>query len=74
MALDQALAGIGQRRKEAKRLRDEERARAAPAHRLEMQERRRERARAKYQEKKADASRARRSDPRLGHRSGIGIP
>jgi hypothetical protein len=35
MALDQALERIGQRRKEAKRLRDEERTRAAPAHRFE---------------------------------------
>jgi hypothetical protein len=52
MALDQALRGIGQRREETKRLRDEER--AAPAHRLEMQERRRARARTKYREKKAE--------------------
>jgi hypothetical protein len=52
MALDQALENLRRPAKEAKRLRDEERARAAPAHRLEMQERRRARARAKYQEKK----------------------
>jgi hypothetical protein len=54
MALDNLLAGLGQQRKEAKRLRDEEGARAAPAHRLEMKERRRARARAKYQQKKAE--------------------
>ncbi|SRR5216683_607620 len=54
MALDQALQGIFDRRKDAKRLRDEERARAAPAHRLEMKERRRTRARAKYRQKKAE--------------------
>jgi hypothetical protein len=52
-ALDAALADLGRPAKEAKRLRDEERARAAPAHRLEMQERRRERARNRYREKKA---------------------
>jgi hypothetical protein len=53
-ALDQALEESGQRRKETKRLRDEERARAVPAHRLEMKERRRARARAKYQKQKAE--------------------
>jgi hypothetical protein len=61
-ALDQALEESGRRRKEAKQLRDEERARAAPSHRLEMQERRRTRARAKYREKKAE--RAKGADPR----------
>jgi hypothetical protein len=55
MALDRALEGLRRPAKEAKRLRDEERARAAPAHRLEMKERRRARARAKYQQKKAGA-------------------
>jgi hypothetical protein len=54
MALDQVLAGIGKRKKEAKRLRDEERARAAPARHLEMQEQRRARARAKYHKMKAE--------------------
>jgi antitoxin component of RelBE/YafQ-DinJ toxin-antitoxin module len=54
MRLKRALENLRLPAKEAKRLRDEERARAAPAHRLEMQERRRERARAKYREKKAD--------------------
>jgi hypothetical protein len=51
MALDRALDGIRDRRKNTKRLRDEERAREAPAHRLEMQERRRKRARNGYQQK-----------------------
>jgi hypothetical protein len=54
MVLDNALAGFGQRRKEAKRLRDDERAREAPAHRLEMKERRRTRARNRYHTKKAE--------------------
>lgn len=54
MRLERVLEDLSRPAKEAKRLRDEERARAAPAHRLEMQERRRERARAKYQEKKAE--------------------
>lgn len=54
MALDHALDGIRDRRKSAKLLRDEERARKAPAHRLEMQERRRARARNRYREKKAE--------------------
>jgi hypothetical protein len=53
-ALDQALEESGQRRKETKWLRDEERARAVPAHRLEMKERRRARARAKYHRTKAE--------------------
>jgi hypothetical protein len=52
MALDQALEDAADRRKNAQRLRDEERARAA--HRLDMQERRRARARAKYRQKKAE--------------------
>jgi hypothetical protein len=54
MRLDAALEGLRRPAKEAKRLRDEERARAAPAHRLKMQERRRARARAKYRQKKAE--------------------
>jgi hypothetical protein len=54
MALDDVLEELGRPAAEAKRLRDEERARAAPAHRYEMQERRRARARAKYREKKAE--------------------
>src|ERR1700722_2492842 len=53
-ALDQALEESGQRRKETKRLRDEERDRAVPARRLEMKERRRARARAKYQKQKVE--------------------
>lgn len=53
-ALDLALEKLGRPAREAKRLRDEERARTAPARRLEMLERRRVRARAKYQEKKAE--------------------
>jgi hypothetical protein len=53
-ALDKELHRLEQRRKESSRLRDEERARAAPAHRLEMLERRGVRARAKYREKKAE--------------------
>ena len=53
-ALDQALEESGRPAREAKRLRDEERARAVPAHRLEMKERRRARARAKYQKQKAE--------------------
>ncbi|WFU37338.1 hypothetical protein QA640_22870 [Bradyrhizobium sp. CB82] len=53
-ALDHALEELGRPAKEAKRLRDEERARAAPAYRLEMQERRRECARNKYHQKKAE--------------------
>jgi hypothetical protein len=55
IALDQVLAGIGQRREESKRLRNEERARTVPARRLEMQERRRARARAKYHKRKTGA-------------------
>jgi hypothetical protein len=58
MALDRALEASADRRKSAQRLRDEERARAAPAHRLEIQERRRARARAKYQQKKAEQAKA----------------
>jgi hypothetical protein len=54
MALDRVLEESSRRRKEAKRLRDEERARVAPARRLEMQERRRARARAKYRKMKAE--------------------
>jgi hypothetical protein len=54
LALDAALNGLKRPRQEAKRLCDEERARAAPAHRLEMRERRRARARSKYREKKAE--------------------
>jgi hypothetical protein len=54
MVLDHALDGIRDRQKRAKLLRDEERARKAPAHRLEMQERRRARARNRYREKKAE--------------------
>jgi hypothetical protein len=54
MALDRVLNGLGRPAKEAKRLRDEERARAAPTHRLEMQERRRARARNRYREKKEE--------------------
>jgi hypothetical protein len=54
MRLERVIEDLGRPAKEAKRLRDEERARAAPAHRYEMQERRRARARAKYQEKKAE--------------------
>jgi hypothetical protein len=53
-ALDQALEGSRRAAKEAKRLRDEERARAAPAHRVEIRKRRRKRARTKYREKKAE--------------------
>jgi hypothetical protein len=56
LALDAALENLRRPAKEAKRLRDEERARAAPAHRLEMQECRRTRARTKYREKKAKDS------------------
>ena len=56
-ALDQALEGSRRPAKEAKQLRDEERLRAAPAHRLEMQERRRARARAKYHKQKAERAR-----------------
>jgi hypothetical protein len=41
MRLDRVLENLRRSEKEAKRLRGEERARAAPAHRLEMQERRR---------------------------------
>jgi hypothetical protein len=54
MALDHALENLCQPAKEANRLGDEERARAAPAHHLEMQERRRTRARNRYHEKKAE--------------------
>jgi hypothetical protein len=54
MALDRALEGLRRPAKEAKRLRDDERARAAPAHRLKMQERRRARARNRYREKKEE--------------------
>jgi hypothetical protein len=54
MALDRALEELGRPAAEAKRLRDGERARAAPAHRLEMQERRRTRARDRYHEKKTE--------------------
>jgi hypothetical protein len=53
MALDRTLEALFRPAKEAKRLRDEENARAAPAHRLEMQERRRARARAKYRKRQA---------------------
>jgi hypothetical protein len=53
MALDRLLNGLTDQRKNAKQLRDEERARAAPAHRLKMQKRRRARARNRYHEKKA---------------------
>jgi hypothetical protein len=56
MALDHALENLRRPAREAKRLRDEERARAAPAHRLEMRERRRARARAKYPAKKAECA------------------
>jgi hypothetical protein len=56
MRADKALEELRRPAKEAKQLRDEERARAAPAHRLEMQERRRVRARNRYQEKKAERS------------------
>jgi hypothetical protein len=52
-ALAQALETLSRPAKEAKRLRDEERVRAAPAYRLGMLERRRERARNRYQQKKA---------------------
>jgi hypothetical protein len=62
MALDHALEELGRPAAEAKRLRDEERARAAPAHRLEMQERRRTRARNRYHERKQSARRAYESD------------
>jgi hypothetical protein len=54
MRLERALENLRRPAKEAKRLRDEERARAAPAHRYEMQERRRARARNRYREKKAE--------------------
>lgn len=54
MRLAAVLEDLRRPAKEAKRLRDEERARAAPAHQLEMQERRRVRARAKYRKKKAE--------------------
>jgi hypothetical protein len=54
MALDRALEGLRRPAKEAKLLRDEERARAAPAHGLEMQERGKARARAKYREMKVE--------------------
>jgi len=54
MRLDRVLENLRRSEKEAKRLRGEERARAAPAHRLEMQERRRARARAKYRQKKVE--------------------
>jgi hypothetical protein len=54
MRLDKALEELRRPAKEAKQLRDKERARAAPAHRLEMQERRRVRARNRYREKKAE--------------------
>jgi hypothetical protein len=54
MRLDHALEELRRPAKEAKELRDEERARAAPARRLEMQERRRVRALAKYREKKVE--------------------
>jgi hypothetical protein len=60
MALDHALEASADRRKNAQRLRDEERARAAPALRLEMQERRRVRARTKYRQKKAEHTSGRR--------------
>jgi hypothetical protein len=53
-ALDQVLEGSGRPAKEARRLRDEERARTAPGRHLEMQERRRARARAKYRKMKAE--------------------
>jgi hypothetical protein len=54
MALDRALEGIRRPAKETKRLHNEKRARAAPAHRLEMKERRRARARNRYRERKAE--------------------
>jgi hypothetical protein len=54
MALDRALEGSRRQAKEAKRPSDEERGRAALAHRLKMQERRRARARKRYREKKED--------------------
>jgi hypothetical protein len=54
MELDRALDELRRPAKEAKRLRDEERVRMAPVHRLEMQERRKKRARTKYREKKAE--------------------
>jgi hypothetical protein len=50
-ALDQLLEESRQQRREAKRIRDEECARLAPGHHLEMKERRRARARAKYRQK-----------------------
>ena len=53
-AFDATLDRFRQARIEAKRLRDEERARAAPAHRLEMKERRRARAKKRYHTKKAE--------------------
>lgn len=53
-ALEELRGGSAADIAEKKRLRDEERARGAPAHRLEMQERRRVRARAKYREKKVE--------------------
>jgi hypothetical protein len=54
--LDNLLRGYGVQRVENKRLRDEGRARTAPARRLEMLERRRARARAKYRKKKGEGA------------------
>jgi hypothetical protein len=51
LALDEVLEASFRRTKEAKR-RDEERASAAPARRLKMQERRRARARKRYSDRK----------------------
>lgn len=57
MALGRTLEALLDRRKNAKRLRDEERARAVSVRRLEMKERRRARARKRYREKKAERER-----------------
>jgi hypothetical protein len=55
LALDRVHKGLDRPAKEAKRLRDEEeRARTAPARRLEILERRGARARAKYRKMKAE--------------------
>jgi hypothetical protein len=54
MRLDAMLERIKHRKAEAKRQRDEEKARTAPERRLRALERRRARARAKYREKKAE--------------------
>jgi hypothetical protein len=54
MRLATALENLRRPANEAKRLRDEESARTAPAHRLDMQERRKTRARSKYREEKTE--------------------